>query len=162
VEPGDRFRFLTVNQSFLDNLHLPEDQVVGKYVDEVIHEPLFSRVREKCHRAILEKKTIQWEEVRDSPAGKKYGDCHITAVFDKCGHPTNIIGSIHDSTGHRLMEEALRESEATARALLTAPTDSVIVIDDQGIILALNEIAASRFGKRSDDLIGIMSYDLLP
>jgi PAS domain S-box-containing protein len=30
------------------------------------------------------------------------------------------------------------------------------------MILALNEIAASRFGKRSDELVGIMSYDLLP
>ena len=57
---------------------------------------------------------------------------------------------------------ALRESEATARALINAPTDSVILIDDKGTVLAINEIAASRFGKRSDDIVGTMSYDLLP
>ncbi len=56
----------------------------------------------------------------------------------------------------------MRESEATARALLNAPTDSVILIDDKGIILEMNETAASRFGKRSDELVGTMSYNLLP
>jgi len=70
--------------------------------------------------------------------------------------------AIRDITKRKRVEVALRESEATARALLNAPTDSVILLDDRGMILALNEIAASRFGKRSDELVGIMSYDLLP
>jgi PAS domain S-box-containing protein len=162
VEPGYRFRFLTVNQSFLNKVHMSEDQVVGKYVDEGIPEPLFSRARGKCIQAIREKKTIHWEEVQEYPNARRYGDAHVTAVFDESGRPTNIIGSVHDSTEHKQLEESLRESEATARALLNAPTDSVIVLDDRGIVLALNEIAASRFGKRSADLVGVMSYDLLP
>ena len=74
VEPDNRFRFLTVNQSFLDKLHRQEDQVVGKYVDDVIPEPLYSRAREKYNQSIREKKTIHWEEVQDSPTGKRYGD----------------------------------------------------------------------------------------
>ena len=54
---------------------------------------------------------------------------------------------IRDINERKKAEETLRESEATARALLNAPTDSVILIDDQGIILALNEIAASTVWK---------------
>jgi PAS domain S-box-containing protein len=73
-----------------------------------------------------------------------------------------ILTLCRDITERKRAEEALRESEATARALLNAPTDSVILIDCEGKILALNEIAASRFGKRSDELVGIMSYDILP
>ncbi len=83
----------------------------------------------------------------------------VKTTFD--GKPA-IQVALRDITESKRAEEALRESEATARALLNAPTDSVILIDDQGKILALNEIAASRFGKRSNDLVGIMSYDLLP
>jgi PAS domain S-box-containing protein len=67
-----------------------------------------------------------------------------------------------DINERKKAETAFRESEATAHALMNAPTDSVLLIDDQGMILALNEIAASRFGKRSNELVGIMSYDLLP
>jgi PAS domain S-box-containing protein len=89
-------------------------------------------------------------------------------IVEGRGVKTNIDGkpavqvAIRDITERKRAEEALRESEATARALLNAPTDSVILIDCEGKILALNEIAASRFGKRSDELVGIMSYDILP
>jgi PAS domain S-box-containing protein len=69
---------------------------------------------------------------------------------------------VRDINERKKAEETLRESEATARALLNAPTDSVFLIDCEGKILALNEIAASRFGKRIDELVGIMSYDILP
>ncbi len=159
MEPGNRLRFLTVNQSFLDGLHLPEDQVVGKFVDEVIREPLISRVREKCRRAILEKKTIQWEEVRDYPAGKKYGDCHITAVFDESGHPTNLIGSIHDNTSHRLLEEALRESEERLRLLLDRTEDLIFMQDPEGRYLYFNTPA--RYGVSREMMIGSTPYDIL-
>jgi PAS domain S-box-containing protein len=45
---------------------------------------------------------------------------------------------------------------------MNAPTDSVILMDTQGIILALNETAALRFGRRTDELIGVLADDLLP
>jgi two-component system cell cycle sensor histidine kinase PleC len=35
-------------------------------------------------------------------------------------------------------------------------------MDTRGKILALNETAAVRFGRRADELIGAMVYDLLP
>jgi PAS domain S-box-containing protein len=77
------------------------------------------------------------------------------------GKPANLI-IVRDINERKRTENTLRESEVTARALINAPTDSVLLIDDQGMILALNEIAASRFGKRSDELVGTISYDLLP
>jgi PAS domain S-box-containing protein len=77
------------------------------------------------------------------------------------GKPADFI-IIRDINERKRLEKTLRESEATAWALINVPTDSVLLIDNQGIILALNETAASRFGKRSDELIGRMSYDLLP
>ena len=89
-------------------------------------------------------------------------------IIEGRGIATEINGkpavqvAIRDITEQNRAELALRESEATARGLLNAPTDSVILMDAQGVILALNEIAASRFGKRIDELVGIMADDLLP
>jgi PAS domain S-box-containing protein len=59
-------------------------------------------------------------------------------------------------------EEALRKSEATARALINAPTDSVFLLDLQGVILDLNETAAARIGRRKDELIGVLGDTVLP
>jgi len=156
VEPGNRFRFLTVNQSFLDKTHRSEEEVVGKFVHEVIPDPLFSRAREKYNEAIREKKTIRWEEVEDYPSGKRYGDCYITAVFDENGQPTNIIGSVHDSTEHKLLEEMLRESEGKLNAILHSIPDPMSMMDENLTILWANEPAKRFFGK---DIIGKMCYE---
>ena len=46
----------------------------------------------------------------------------------------------------RLSEENLRKSEETARALLNATTDSAILINTEGQIFAINEIAVTDLG----------------
>ncbi len=58
--------------------------------------------------------------------------------------------------------QALGESEETAWALLDATTDSVILIDTRGTILASNEIAAERFGRSLEQMIDENLYELLP
>jgi len=57
-------------------------------------------------------------------------------------------------------EIALRESEATARALLNAPTDAVMLLDTDGTILEANETLARRFNKQVSDVIGMKSYEM--
>ena len=58
-------------------------------------------------------------------------------------------------------KNALGESEETAWALLDSTTDSVMLTDLRGIILASNEIAAERFDKSLEQLIDASIYDLL-
>jgi PAS domain S-box-containing protein len=68
----------------------------------------------------------------------------------------------HDVTERLRAEQALRESEETARALVNATNDSVFLIDTAGTVLALNEITAKRLGKRVDEMLGSYLYDFLP
>lgn len=157
VETYGRYRFLTVNQSFLNKVHLTEDQVVGKYVHDVIPGPLYTRASEKYLQAIIEKKTIKWEEVQDSPYGKRYGDCTITAMYDENGHATNIIGSVHDSTSHKQLEEELRKSEGKLTAMLESMSDIISMVDRDLNILWVNELTKRDFGS---DIIGKKCYEV--
>jgi PAS domain S-box-containing protein len=86
----------------------------------------------------------------------------LSPVKDVNGTIKAVVTISQNITERKHAEDALRESEATARALMNAPTDSVILMDIKGVILALNETAAFRFGKRSDELIGVLADDLLP
>jgi len=58
--------------------------------------------------------------------------------------------------------DALSESEELAWALLDATNDAVLLTDLRGIILASNEVAASRFGRSLEQMIDESLYDLLP
>ncbi|MFC1847848.1 PAS domain S-box protein [Chloroflexota bacterium] len=59
-------------------------------------------------------------------------------------------------------KEVLGESEETAWQILDSTTDSVILTDRRGFILASNEIAAERYGQSLEQMIDSNFYDLLP
>jgi len=87
--------------------------------------------------------------------------CRIApTVFENGQKGVSVI--LEDISRRKEGERALLESEATARALMNSPTDSVILMDTRGIILDLNETAASRFKKYRDNLIGTLADTLLP
>ena len=67
-----------------------------------------------------------------------------------------------DITDRKEAEKALRESEATARALLNAPTDAAVLIDTDGVILGLNDRLAALYGRPAQELIGSCLWDRLP
>jgi PAS domain S-box-containing protein len=59
-------------------------------------------------------------------------------------------------------EDALIESRAAARALLDATQESLLLLDNKGIVLAANETAANRLEMTPEQLKGTNRYDLLP
>ena len=59
--------------------------------------------------------------------------------------------------------DELRQSEATTRALLNAPTDDLVaLVDADGVILEINEALAKSLGKPVSDLIGTSGWKWLP
>ncbi|MCX5807169.1 MAG: PAS domain S-box protein [Proteobacteria bacterium] len=77
------------------------------------------------------------------------------------GEPA-IIGTHLDITDRKQMEEKLKESEKTLRSLINATDDALLLIDTKGTILVANETLAKRMGKDSQEIIGIVQYDLFP
>ena len=62
----------------------------------------------------------------------------------------------------RNLQHHLHHAGETARALLNASTDSVILIDIQGKILAINEIAAKRLSENNADFLRKNLLDIIP
>jgi PAS domain S-box-containing protein len=62
----------------------------------------------------------------------------------------------------RQAEAHIRDREAKARALINAPTETLLLMDQAGIILDINETGASRLGRIRESLFGQPLYGLLP
>ena len=101
VEPEDRFRFVSVNASFLRVTGLSREQVVGNIVNEVIPEPSLTMVLGKYRQAIEEKQVVLWEETSDYPIGRLTGIVSVVPTFDEKGTCTHLVGSVHDVTDLR-------------------------------------------------------------
>jgi len=150
------------------NPRLPEfwggsiEEIIGKPISGFIHPDALPEVIDRYNRRMAgdSPPSIYETILMRKDGSRSYVELNA-GIISYEGKKADLV-IIRDINERKKAEQALRESEATARALLNAPTDSVILIDDHGIILALNEIAASRFGRQSDELVGILSYDLLP
>jgi PAS domain S-box-containing protein len=110
--------------------------------------------------AIAEGKSyFESEAVNRTLGGEKLDIFMTVRIPSRVEEFKNILVSMIDISGRKRTERALAESEETARALLNAPTDSAVLLDARGTILALNETAAARIGRTIDELIGKCIYD---
>lgn len=135
VDENDKYRFLSVNQAFLDATGLEESQIVGKYVEDVIPEPSLSMVLKNYKKAIKERRMVQWEEITDYPSGRKYGDVTITPFCDT-GRCTKLVGTVHDISEIMEMQGELLFKTTILEAQLESTLDGIMVVDmDMNLIL---------------------------
>ena len=78
----------------------------------------------------------------------------LTASPLESGSTFTFSAFVRDMTERKIAEEKLREADERVNALLNATLESLILIDLEGNILAVNTTGASRFKETSDDLIG--------
>ena len=124
-------------------------------MNEIIPEPSLSMVLEKYRRAIEEKAIVRWEETSQYPTGQLIGDISIAPICDKEGICTHLVGSVHDITGFKRTEEALRESEEKSRTLVENVIDIVYQTDLNGTITFVTPSALLLLGYDTlDDIIG--------
>jgi PAS domain S-box-containing protein len=158
-----RYCFASVNKSFYTTTGFAEEQVVGKYIDEVIPEPSLSIVLKNYRTAIDNKQTYQWQEVSEYPTGTKTGIVSITPVFDANGECNMLVGSVHDITKLKAAEAAIRNNEEKRTLIMNAALDAIICIDSKGMITFWNPQAEKIFGWKEEEIMGkLLSAIIIP
>ena len=79
----------------------------------------------------------------------------------KNGSIAGTVVVFRDISERKEAETALRESRATARGLLDATQESLLLLNSEGIIIAVNRTAARRHQKTPEELVGTNRFDLL-
>ena len=87
----------------------------------------------------------------------KHRPCYPTEVSSQIieynGRPV-ILSIARDITERKQAEEALRQSEAWLRKLFEAIPEAVLVHDEEGNILHINDVGAKRLEWPAEDLVG--------
>jgi len=59
-------------------------------------------------------------------------------------------------------EESLRKTEDDIRGILDATTETIVLIDRQGMVITANQTVCERLGTKKEDLISHCLYDFFP
>ncbi|MCX6692297.1 MAG: PAS domain S-box protein, partial [Methanoregula sp.] len=155
-------KIVYMNPAALDLLGFSQpDDVIGSNVLDLIHPAFRNTISKNIQKDIRGESTpaVELQMLRaDGTSLTVEGRGMRTFI----GGKPAVQVAIRDITERKRAEEALCQSEATARALINAPTDSVMLLDTRGVTLELNETAARRLGKPKDELIGVLADSVLP
>ena len=86
----------------------------------------------------------------------------VTALRDKSGTLRGFAKVTRDVTDRVAAEQALRESEARARAVLDTAVDAILTINDAGTVQTANPAVERAFGYRPDEVVGRNVKMLMP
>jgi len=87
---------------------------------------------------------------------------YSSVAMRKSGSIAGSVVVFRDISERQKFEEALITSRTTARGLLDATKESLLLLDKEGIIIAVNRTAARRHQRTPQEMIGISGFDALP
>lgn len=155
---------LTVSEELFHIFELPFSgpAISQKTIAEKMHPNDIARIQALDQQIFAERKDIDYEyslQVTQERAIWVHQKGKVT--YDENGRPIHMIGTIQDITERKEAEEALRESEARARALLKANPDLMFLISREGVFLDY-KADENELYLREEDFIGKHFHEVLP
>jgi PAS domain S-box-containing protein len=147
-------RFLACNLAAAQAIGRPVSEIIGR-LDSELFPPGVARKLRADEQAIIDSgRARSYEEVVPY-AGLDRTWITTKAPFrDASGAIAGIVGSSHDISVRKQIEQALRQSNAVLEAVVEGTTDAVFVKDREGRMLLANEALARLTGKPSREIIG--------
>jgi len=153
--------YISCNKNYADFLNIAPEKIVGKTDYDFYSKELAEKYRADDKR-IIESGTVETIEEICTRNGKEEIVQTVKApIKDEAGAVVGVLGIFWDITERKKLENTVRESEERARALLNAPFDTAVLVNDKGIIIDCNRAFMKRFNKDKDVLVGSSAFDLL-
>ena len=157
-----------INPAGLAMLGFEADELIGQKIHPLIHHTRPDGTPypiEECpmHHS-LTRGTIgsRDDEVLWRNDGTAFSVEYTSVPIRKNGSIAGTVVVFRDISERKQAEKTLRESRATARGLLDATQESLLLLDSEGIIIAVNRTAAHRNQRTPKELVGTNRFDILP
>jgi len=92
--------------------------------------------------------------VFDGRGGERIVAWHNAVLRNERGDVVGVLSSGEDVTERKRYETSLEQSRLKLQAILDAAVESIALISNTGVVLAINDTAAKRLGHRPEEMVG--------
>jgi two-component system, NarL family, sensor histidine kinase UhpB len=156
--------WLNLNDRFCELLGYGREELLWRRWQDLLHPDDVARDQEaigQLARGESDTYALETRFVRKD-GGIVHALISVTCTRGPGGRIDQIYRSVVDIGDRVKAEQALRESEATARVLLDNPIDEALLINPAGRILGLNQTLARRIGRSQEEIVGTELSDHFP
>ncbi len=104
---------------------------------------------------------ISFEAVHVRKNGERF-PVEVTSLETVQGNEKILLCIVRELSDGKRSQEIMHETENNQRALLNAVTETLLLLDKDGTVLAANDTSAKRLRLRIDNMIGANYFGLLP
>ncbi len=105
VTPEGRFRIVGFNPAEQEAVGLTNDQVAGRFIEDVFSEDLAAKVTASYRRCLAANAPIRYDDALDLPHGRRYFYTNLIPVRNSAGRIHRIIGACIETTDFRKTQE---------------------------------------------------------
>ncbi len=136
------------------------ESILGKTVEQAIGAAAWASIGPHV-KTVLGGGTVRYEREQTLPGGEKRQiDVHLAPHFDRNGVQIGAMVLIHDVTQRHAAVRAIQDSEERLQKFAAAAREGIYFHQD-GILIDVNEAAASMLGYSVEEAIGRATLDLV-
>jgi len=153
--------FLFMNSTAAERLGGRPEDFIGRRMADLFPPDVARRQLDSIRQVIRGGQAAivdSWTSVQGRPCWYRTS---IQPLREAEGPSRSALVIARDITEMKEAEQALRASEATARALLDISSERAILLDPDGSILALNQTAVRAFNVKPADVVGRCVFDFI-
>jgi PAS domain S-box-containing protein len=111
IEPGEQYRFVSVNATFLEVSGYPRAQVEGQLIEQVIPSSNLESTPVQLRTVLTTRGPVIYYETASLPAGLRHGEVTLIPIADSGGGITHVLGAVKDVTARKQAVAALLEAD---------------------------------------------------
>lgn len=169
VIDGIRSRITFMNREMEINLiNRAAAQALGNSPEELIGRKfcdILCSQEEEC-RDCLPRKTLEsgrsHQDIRVRPGSGRVLDIRSDPVYSREGDLLGAVVISEDITSRKRAEELLRQSETRYRLLFENAGNPIMLVDHDGVLRMLNNLAAGYLGGQPENLVGRSLVEVMP
>ncbi len=149
------YRYRIVNDAYELLSGTTRDQLIGQTLSDQLGTTVFEKSVMPTFSRCLQGETIRHQEWFQHPTrGRRFIEMTYSPYRDTHGQILGVVANVRDETDHKLAEDALRQSEALYRSLVTVMPDGVAAIDVNGNVTFASPHLLDMHGGTLAEVVG--------